>query len=260
MVRKAKIAAIAAVVVILALCGWRAWTDARASNAPSEEQQNSEEPTVTDEVDLDDEQRRLVAAYTSDMDYVSEILEGNLWESDEGSYAEFSRGGVVERAGGKTDAQPFVITAVEHEARGDGAGGSIDVWTCSAISDSGESIFTLSQARTVDAGTMPWSVSCSAFALAGDYELVKRANGVEVSDLSAARPVIGGEQGEANVRAAIEEHAAMVAPTATKAEWDGVAEVDFGNGIARFTFTLNDSSKTSVDLSVSIDSGEVSFQ
>ena len=81
-----------------------------------------------------------------------------------------------------------------------------------------------------------------------------------MSDLSAAHGVIGGEKGAESVARAIEEHVAKIAPTATKATWDGRAEVDFGSGRAVLAFELDDSAKTTVEADVSMETGEVSFQ
>ncbi len=239
--KKAIAIAVAAVVLVALACLWRSWVDSseaarEAAQAEAQQQEEDDSPDAPATVELDDDQQKAVASYSSDAEYVAEILEGNLWESTGGSYAEFSRGGVVERAGEESKAQPFAITAVEHEAKSDGSGGSVDTWTGSALLESGEAIFTLSQARSADAGDLPWELSCSGLSLSKSYRLVKRSGGVEVSDLSAAHGVIGGEKGAESVARAIEEHVAKIAPTATKATWDGRAEVDFGSGRAVLAF------------------------
>lgn len=263
--KKAIAIAVAAVALVALACLWRSWVDSseaarEAAQAEAQQQEEDDSPGAPAAVELDDGQRKAVASYSSDAEYVAEILEGNLWESTGGSYAEFSRGGVVERAGEESKAQPFAITAVEHEAKSDGSGGSVDTWTGSALLESGEAIFTLSQARSADAGDLPWELSCSGFSLSKSYRLAKRSGGVEASDLSAAHGVIGGEKGAKNVARAIEEHVAKIAPTATKATWDGCAEVDFGIGRAVLAFELDDSAKTTVEADVSMETGEVSFQ
>lgn len=265
--RKKAIAIVVAAVVLVALaCLWRSWvnsSEAAREAAQAEEAQRPEDAGGRDEpvdVRLGDAQRQALASYTPDMEYVAEVLEGNLWESSGGSYAEFSRGSVTERSDGEPKSQAFVLTAVEHEARTDGAGGSVDVWTGSAALESGEAIFTLSQSRSADAGDLPWELSCSGLALANDYQLVKRADGVEVSDLSAAYDVIGGQEGAKRVASALEKHVAKIAPTATQATWDGRAEIDFGSGQAVLAFKLDNSEKTLVEAAVSMETGETSFQ
>ncbi len=263
--KKAIVIVAAAVALVAAACLWRSWvnsSEAARDAAQAEEAQQQEEAggRAPVDVELDEDQRKAVASYTSDMEYVAEVLEGNLWESAGGSYAEFSRGGVAERAGEESKSQAFVITAVEHEARSDGSGGSVDVWTGSAVLDSGEAIFALSQSRSADAGDLPWELTCSGLALSKDYRLVKRSGGIEVSDLSAAYDVIGGEKGGERVASALEEHVAKIAPTATKATWDGRAEIDFGSGRAVLAFELDDSAKTVVEAAVSMETGETSFQ
>lgn len=265
--RKLAVACALVVAATVALVAWKGWANSQA--AAQREAQRQEAGTAQGAeapgapapaaVELTDEQQRLVRAYDDDMEYVARILEGNLWESKNGATAEFARGSVTERAGGEERPQPFAIAAVEHSVEDDGAGGSVDAWRGSALTGSGEAIFTLSQAHSKDAGDMPWSLSCRALSLDERYRLAKRSDGLEVSDLSSAYAVIGGEKGGRNVSKKLEEHAARAVPTATKATWDGKAEVDFAGGTAELAFKLDDARKTVVKVVVSADGGNVVF-
>lgn len=258
--KKAIAIAVAAVVLVALACLWRSWVDS------SEAARERRKPKRSSRKRMIRQTRLLPSSWTTTSKGGRLLLlrcgirRGNPRRKpvgiDRGSYAEFSRGGVVERAGEESKAQPFAITAVEHEAKSDGSGGSVDTWTGSALLESGEAIFTLSQARSADAGDLPWELSCSGLSLSKSYRLVKRSGGVEVSDLSAAHGVIGGEKGAESVARAIEEHVAKIAPTATKATWDGRAEVDFGSGRAVLAFELDDSAKTTVEADVSMETGK----
>lgn len=259
---------IAVLVVLLAAiclaCVWRSYTnaaqEAEAKKAEVEEQaEAAPDGRKEAEIDLTDAQKRKVAAYDADARYVADVLEGNLWESRTGTFAEFEEGAVIERTADGEEAQPFVIGALEHKASSDGSGGTVDVYTGSVELKSGEAIFTLSQAHSADAGDLPWVIKCSGLRHASEYQLVKRSAGVEVSDLSAAFPVIGGEKGADQVAKALEKHVSRVAPTATKAQWDGKAEVDFNSGTTTLSFKLDDSKESVVEVAVS-EKGEVSFQ
>lgn len=223
----------------------------------AEESNGGEETQIESPMDgLSDEQRSLVSSYgTAEKDLIG-ILCAGTWATSDGKYKlTFDKSNYVELANDEKSEHTF---AISHIDKTEGERGSTS-YEVVMLTDSGSHVVNLSTNIISTTGNGRKSMTSS---LQSKSLFAKKSSTYESNPYLRAEsaPEIGlanFDESSLSVLAtdkqalvdAISKWCAIQCPTATEATWNTTVSVDYSNHAHTTGFTLNDSSKTSINVS-----------
>lgn len=201
-----------------------------------------------------------VRSYGTTSRELQDRLDASVWVNGD-SYARFEDGAVVTKKNGKdAQAAPFVIKSSEKKTEtADAAKTSMTTYIAAIEVDGQPGLLTYTRAAStaVDFDMSTSKIVCTAlFGNSSEYASQGPAETFDVANLSSdAVKMLGGDKDK--IASALSTLARDIAPTASIATWNEDVTIDYGTGIASATFTLNNSSKTTVKAKYDMGSNRV---
>lgn len=201
-----------------------------------------------------------VRSYGTTSRELQDRLDASVWVNGD-SYARFEDGAVVTKKSGKdAQAAPFVIKSSEKKTETAAANKTSTTTYIAAIEVDGQPgllTYTRAASTAVDFDMSTSKIVCTAlFGNSSEYASQGPAETFDVANLSSdAVKMLGGDKDK--IASALSTLARDIAPTASIATWNEDVTIDYGTGIASATFTLNNSSKTTVKAKYDMGSNRV---
>lgn len=221
-----------------------------AETAPQEQQSDGDQGPA-----LDERQEALIASYGQEESELKAILEANVWTGAGGnstlmfsdnSYTESSTDGTQRSAA-------YAIEAMQKSPSGDG---KTETTTAAILVDGSTHIITLLKIEDRKDGSLSMTLSGDCFSFSGAYTRTDAAASLDVDEMDDGfSELVDGKDDE--VREAVEDWAAQYCPTATKAEWSGIATADWTGGTVSTSFSFNNQAKSQVTITYSMKDGTV---
>lgn len=264
-------AALAACAGAAAVCGLPSAPDSdqagEADDAAAQEQAEGRGDEGGDEAVSDiwegvdrDRYASEVRSYGTTSRELQDFLDASVWVNGD-SYARFEDGAVVTKKSGKdAQAAPFVVKSSEKKTEtADAAKTSTTTYIAAIEVDGQPGLLTYTRAAStaVDFDMSTSKIVCTAlFGNSSEYASQGPAETFDVANLSSdAVKMLGGDKDK--IASALSTLARDIAPTASIATWNEDVTIDYGTGIASATFTLNNSSKTTVKAKYDMGSNRV---
>ena len=230
---------------------------ANEENPAAEETEAAEESQAESPTDgLSEEQRTLVSSYgTPEKDLIGILCDGT-WATADGKYKlTFDESTYIELANDERSEHTFAISHID-KAEGERGSTSYEVVM---LTDTGSHVVSLSTGFVSANGNGEQSKTSS---LQSKSLFAKKSSTYETNPYLRAEsaPEIGlasFDESSLSVLAtdrqalveAISKWCAVQCPTATEAAWNSTVSIDYANHAHTTGFTLNDTSKTSINVS-----------
>ena len=253
---KYKIVAFAA-IVLLALFIAVSAVRCTAVHAPEPAEELAQEQAEEEQAgpSLDERQQQFVDAYEKDELDLKAILEANVWTgAGENSTLKFADNVFTESStDGTSNSSAYAIEALKRSASGDG---STETTTAALLVNGETHIVTLLKVEDEKDGSLAMSLSGDCFVYSGAYTRTDAAVELDVEKVDEGFDSLIGGKGD-EVREAVSDWAAQYCPTATHAEWSGMATADWDGLTVSTSFTFDNQSKTQVTVTYSMADGTV---
>lgn len=259
-----------ALVVIIAFVGISV-ARCSAVHAPAPEEQAQEQAQEQDQgqeqrgLEPTDEQQALIDAYDAETSELVSLLTANSWTAqNEGKSLSFTESSFCEADGsnGSTSEHTFAIasldTTTSTETGANGESRETTVHQAAILTESETYLMTVRQFGSSTANAS-MSVSSNAFTISDSYVLSKAAEGIAVSGINEAFDSLISGNAE-SLKSAVVEHCSRFFPTATNAEWTGLASADWETGTVTTSFELNNSARSIVSAVYNMQTGEVTVE
>lgn len=264
LLRKNRIAAIAAAIVLLAFVGLSvARCAAVHAPDPAQEQGQSQEggPAPAEEGGaapeaLPDDIAAIRSAYDDGMREIDAFLAANAWTSaGDASTLSFADSRLTEEKPGREPVSaPYAIAALSRDNAVEKTQAGATVKRTSIAVKTPDRTHLLLLTETTDpAGGVSWIIAAdTAFEYATAYNRAAASATFDVEGLNAEAVAMFGGDADA-IASKLHDYCAQYFPTASRATWTAQATVDWAGGTADTSFTLDNSAKTQVTLSYRMD-------
>lgn len=268
LLKKNRIAAIAAAVVVLAFVGLSVMR-CTAVHAPEpvqeqgESQDGERQEGASPAADGEGSPEALPAdiaairsAYDEETREVDAFLAANAWTSaGDASTLSFADSRLLEeKPGQQSVSAPYAIAALSRDNAQEKTQAGATIKRTSIAVKTPERTHLLLLTETTDpAGGVSWIIaSDTAFKHARAYNRAAASAAFSVEGLSAEAVAMFGNDMNA-ITSKLNDYCAQYFPTASRATWTAQATIDWAEGVADTSFTLDNSSKTQITLTYRMD-------
>lgn len=228
------------------------------SKSPAEDANGKEDETTA--IELTASQKEAIAAYDEKtLDFI-DSLGASIWSANGGKYTlRFLDDQYIETVNGKITYHSFAIDRIDFSS--DTAG--TEITTAVFDTDTGIHIVTCTNEKIREGekagASASYLSSASMFQLKDmGYERTESVENITVKGLNSEVTTLLGDDAD-KLTSELSKWCALHYPTATEAQWDGVASIDWTSNTITTSFTLNDSTSSDLTLVYKTEDGAFTF-